>query len=90
MVEESNSAGITSSSQGVTVQEEHTQRGGQRTALITGFENMVNNKKLKFSLYSIEKIQKRHMKLEISIISHNKKMLNCFHAHWPNLQQDKY
>lgn len=58
MVEESNSAGITSLSQGATVQE-HTQRGGQRTAVIRGFENMVNNKKLKFSFNTVLKKYRR-------------------------------
>lgn len=59
MVEESNSAGITSSSQGATVQEEHTQGGDQRTAAIRGFENMVNNKKLKLSFHTVLKKYER-------------------------------
>lgn len=59
MVEQSNSAGITSSSQGATVQEEYTQRGGQRTAAIRGFENMVNNKKLKLSFHTVLKKYER-------------------------------
>lgn len=68
MVKESNSAGITCSSQGATVQEERIQRGVQRQAVIRGFENMVNKKKFKHSVHTVlKKTEKRHTKLEISL-----------------------
>lgn len=52
MEQESNLAGSAHSSQGAAVQE-CTQRGVQRTVVIRGVENMVNNKKFKCSVHAV-------------------------------------
>jgi len=55
MAQESNSAGITCSSQGGTVQEQRIDRGVQRRAVIRGFENIVDKQKFKYSANTILK-----------------------------------
>lgn len=76
-------------------QQEHRQRGRQRTAAIRGFENLVDKKVEVFTSHSMEKnskeIHEDWNKTSYALLVIKKKMLiNCFHAHWSNLQQDKY